>query len=97
MASADRDALLALYRPTGLNWGHKHNWGTDAALSRWDGVNVNGEGRVVKLNLNWSYLRGMHMFGTTLRTSRLALLRCIWPFSKISLTERDPFMKVAIE
>ena len=61
MASADRDALLALYRSTdGPNWKYKGNWGTDAALSDWYGVYVNDEGRVVGLWLNGNNLRGIY-------------------------------------
>ncbi|CAM9417159.1 unnamed protein product, partial [Hapterophycus canaliculatus] len=60
MASADRDALLALFRWTGgAYWKNKTNWGTDAALSSWDGVKVNDEGRVIMLNLHRNNLQGL--------------------------------------
>ena len=61
MASADRDALLALYRSTdGPNWNGKRNWETDAAVSDWYGVRVNDEGRVVRLSLDGNNLRGIY-------------------------------------
>lgn len=60
MAPTDRAALLALFRSTGgATWWGKHNWGTDAELSRWYGVTVNDQGRVVKICLNFNNLRGM--------------------------------------
>ncbi|CAN0014690.1 unnamed protein product [Pylaiella littoralis] len=59
MASADRDALLALYNATdGANWGQNANWNTDADISRWHGIVVNDQGRVVQLNLFGNNLRG---------------------------------------
>ena len=86
MASADRDALLALYRSTdGPSWRRMDNWGTDAALSDCYGVEVNDEGRVVGLNLGWNInLRGI--FRPTLRPSRIALSVYL-AFSKNSYTE----------
>lgn len=60
MASTDRAALLALIRSTGgAKWGNKDNWGTDADLSRWYGVRVNHQGRVVQLDLSLNNLEGM--------------------------------------
>lgn len=59
MASADRAALLALYRSTGgLNWRRSRNWNTEAELSQWYGVEVDDEGRVVKLKLDFLNLEG---------------------------------------
>eukprot|EP00752_Nemacystus_decipiens_P005495 g4975.t1 len=59
MASTDRDALLALYTATdGPNWKENRNWNTYADLSEWDGVSVNGEGRVVAISLDFNNLRG---------------------------------------
>ncbi len=60
MSSTDRDALLALFHSTGgAGWERKDNWNTDAELSKWHGVNVNAEGRVVKLSLPSNNLRGI--------------------------------------
>ena len=51
-ANADRAALVALYEATsGPNWTHNENWLTDAPLGDWYGVEVDGEGRVVGLDL----------------------------------------------
>lgn len=56
----DRDALVALFRSAGgANWKERDNWDTDSALSTWFGVNVNGEGRVVRLSLLSNNLRGI--------------------------------------
>ncbi|CAM9346593.1 unnamed protein product, partial [Hapterophycus canaliculatus] len=60
MASTDRGALIALYNATGgAGWAHNKNWNTGADLSRWDGVEVNDQGRVVKLSLGANNLRGI--------------------------------------
>ncbi|CBN74748.1 LRR-GTPase of the ROCO family, putative pseudogene [Ectocarpus siliculosus] len=57
MASTDRDALVALYKATdGANWRNRRNWNTDAPLGQWDGVKVNDQGRVVKLELDTNNL-----------------------------------------
>ena len=58
MAPTDRDVLLVLYWSTGgPDWHDGNtNW-DDAAFSEWYGVEVNGQGRVVKLDLDgntWS-------------------------------------------
>lgn len=59
MASTDRDVLLVLYRSTGGDtWKKKGKWNTDADLSQWQGVLVNGEGRVVRLDLRRNNLEG---------------------------------------
>ncbi|CAN0152417.1 unnamed protein product [Ectocarpus sp. 4 AP-2014] len=59
MVSTDRDALLALYNATrGGGWTQNANWNTDAALSRWHGVRVNDQDRVVELNLRGNNLSG---------------------------------------
>lgn len=59
MASTDRDALVALYNAAGgAEWTNKESWTTDAKLSDWHGVDVDGEGRVVKLDLGGNNLRG---------------------------------------
>ncbi|CAN0318444.1 unnamed protein product, partial [Scytosiphon promiscuus] len=60
MAPTDRDILVALYEATdGPNWTNSSNWNTDAELSEWYGVKLNGEGRVVKLSLNNNNLAGI--------------------------------------
>ncbi|CAM9925777.1 unnamed protein product [Scytosiphon promiscuus] len=59
MAPTDRDVLVALYNATdGPNWKNSSNWNTDAELSEWHGVTLNGEGRVEALWLNSHGLRG---------------------------------------
>lgn len=59
VASTDREVLLALYRSTdGVYWYRRTNWGTRAALSDWYGVDVNEDGRVVRLKLGYNNLRG---------------------------------------
>ena len=48
----DRAALVTLYIATdGANWVNNDNWLTDAPLGNWYGVEVDGRGRVVQLNL----------------------------------------------
>ncbi|CAM9748841.1 unnamed protein product [Ectocarpus sp. 6 AP-2014] len=60
MASADRDALITLFHETrGANWREKDNWGTSEVLGTWYGVDVNAEGRVVKLSLYNNNLQGL--------------------------------------
>lgn len=59
MGSTDRDVLLILYWSTGgANWKKNDNWDTDADVSRWHGVKVNEQGRVVELQLGGNNLRG---------------------------------------
>lgn len=60
MSSSDRDALLALFHSAGgASWERKDNWDTNAELSKWHGVEVNAQGRVVKLSLPSNNLRGI--------------------------------------
>ena len=60
MASEDRAVLVGLYRSTGgTSWTRQQNWNTSADLSQWHGVEVNGEGRVVKLFLFMNNLQGI--------------------------------------
>jgi hypothetical protein len=55
----DRAALVALFNATGgANWINKTNWCTDADVSSWYGVTVNGEGRVIELNINENNMIG---------------------------------------
>ena len=56
---SDRDILEAFYNATdGPNWKNSSNWLTDAPLVRWHGVSIDGEGRVVGLNLFDNQLSG---------------------------------------
>lgn len=60
LATADRNILLDLFHSTaGCRWWEKDYWNTDAELSNWHGVKVNGEGRVVELRLLANNLRGV--------------------------------------
>ena len=48
----DRAALIGLYEATdGPNWVNSENWLTDAPLGEWYGVDTDGSGRVIALNL----------------------------------------------
>ncbi|CBJ27111.1 Hypothetical leucine rich repeat protein [Ectocarpus siliculosus] len=59
MAQTDRKALVALYNATGgVKWKNNQNWNTSAALSQWYRVEVNSQGRVVKLSLWNNNLQG---------------------------------------
>lgn len=59
MQQTDRDALGALYEATGgSNWKQNDNWNTDADLSKWYGINVNDQGRVVEVYLARNNLQG---------------------------------------
>lgn len=60
MASTDRAALVALFRSTnGAAWWFNNNWDVGAQLSTWHGVEVNREGRLVKLGLTGNSLQGI--------------------------------------
>ena len=51
--SADRAALMRLYDATyGPGWARSDGWGTDAPLDSWYGVETDGSGRVVALDLS---------------------------------------------
>ncbi|CAM9385449.1 unnamed protein product [Ectocarpus fasciculatus] len=60
MAATDRVALVAVFRSTSgpIGWKNINNWNTTAELSSWYGVKVDGQGRVVELNLGGLGLRG---------------------------------------
>lgn len=61
MGSRDRDALVALFQATGgLQWRNHDGWGTDgtARLSEWYGIEVDSQGRVVKVSLYANNLQG---------------------------------------
>ena len=56
---SDRKSLEILYEAAGgPTWGNSENWLTDAPLGDWYGVEVDGEGRVVRLALHSNNLRG---------------------------------------
>ncbi|CAM9952152.1 unnamed protein product, partial [Ectocarpus fasciculatus] len=58
MALTDHDALVALFRSTGgAHWDKKDNWDTAAEISTWSGVQVNEDGRVVKVHLESNNLQ----------------------------------------
>ena len=55
----EREALVALYEATnGPNWSWSRNWMTSAPLSQWQGIHVNDEGRVIRLQLQSNNLAG---------------------------------------
>ena len=57
--SPDREALTALYNAMdGANWTNNANWLSDAPLDEWHGVWVDGEGRVIQLDLADNQLNG---------------------------------------
>lgn len=61
MADVERVALRELFRSTGgAYWKIKTNWYTDVELAAWSGVEVNREGRVVKLSLGDNNLSGRY-------------------------------------
>ena len=56
---AERDALVALYARTGgTGWTDNGGWLTEVPLSRWHGVEVDAQGRVVGLDLYNNELSG---------------------------------------
>ena len=56
----DRDILVALYDATqGANWFQSENWLTKAGLKRWHGVSIDGNGRVIRMELRSNYLEGV--------------------------------------
>ena len=56
---SDRGALVSLYRSTaGPGWVNQDNWLTDAPIRDWHGVAVDGDGRVVGLELPSNNLVG---------------------------------------
>ena len=55
----DRGALVALYQATsGQGWRNKELWLSDDPLGNWYGVETNGDGQVVALNLRRNGLSG---------------------------------------
>ena len=56
---SDRDILVAFYDETdGPNWKQSDNWLTQRRLRNWYGVEVDGRGRVTRLDLNFNNLSG---------------------------------------
>ena len=56
---SDRDLLMALYDATGgPQWRVSENWLTDRPLEEWHGVEVDGDGRVAWLRLQYNKLTG---------------------------------------
>ena len=63
MGAGDRTTLIAIYRGTGGDaWRRKTGWCTDAPLSEWHGVSVDGQGNVVGLELSLNNLVGESKF-----------------------------------
>ena len=59
MDAEDRAALIALYsKAAGHAWDKSRGWCTNAPLEYWDGVSVDDQGRVVRLNLSDNNLVG---------------------------------------
>ena len=59
VTNPDRDILIDLYHGTdGPNWTNRAGWLTDAPLSEWHGVTVDGDIRVTGLNLSNNRLSG---------------------------------------
>ena len=57
--AADRAALETLYHATGgPNWTNNTNWLSDSPLSEWYGVAIDGDGRVMALDLGFNGLAG---------------------------------------
>lgn len=55
----DEIALLALFRSAGGNsWSQSTNWGTDAPLDEWFGIELDDRGRVESVNLPVNNLAG---------------------------------------
>ena len=58
-AVSDRAALMVLFAQCGgAQWLQKANWGSEEALSTWEGVEVDEEGRVTRLFLGINNLTG---------------------------------------
>ena len=56
----DRDVLVTLYEGTGgPNWKDHRSWLSDAPLGDWYGVEVDDQGRVVRLDLGFNNLIGV--------------------------------------
>ena len=89
VTSPDRAALMALYNATdGPNWVNSDGWVTDAPLRDWYGVETDGAGRVVRLDLSglWdSDFRGYTPHGLRgpipPELGDLARLRFLWLYN----------------
>lgn len=61
MAGLDiaRHVLMRLFEMTdGKHWKKRTNWGSQRPLNEWYGIQVNGAGQVVRIDLRSNYLRG---------------------------------------
>ena len=57
--ASEREALTSLYNATnGANWTNNANWLTDAPLGEWHGVTTDGDGQVVRIDLQENGLTG---------------------------------------
>ena len=56
--AGDRQVLVDLYSTGGIEWDRKSGWNSSAALSDWDGVKVDDNGRVTVLYLPFNKLAG---------------------------------------
>lgn len=55
--SSDRDALVALYNATnGANWTNNDNWLFNEPIGNWYGVDTDGNGRVIRLDIHSNQL-----------------------------------------
>ena len=73
--SSDRDILEILYNATdGPNWTSSANWLTEAPVSQWHGVTVDGNNRVIELNLSSNQLNGP----IPAELGNLAILQILW-------------------
>ena len=57
---SDQEALVALYDATGgfIFWDNTTNWNSNAPLDQWYGVDTDGSGRVIRLDLSDNGLLG---------------------------------------
>ena len=59
VALVQRYALLKIYESlSGADWTRNRNWGTKTALRTWSGVETDGSGNVLRLNLTYNNLSG---------------------------------------
>lgn len=95
MSETDREALVALYNATGgASWNNNRNWNTDADLSKWHGVQADGDGRVVSLRLCNNNMQGIPRWsheGVCFSRGMCLTL------SKDSLAGSNPFIKLYSE
>jgi hypothetical protein len=76
---SDRFCLMELFDACeGLRWARATNWSSPAPLSSWDGVTINHDGRVVKLELWNNNLTGQlpQCLGTLTHLAQLSITNC---------------------